>query len=247
MSFDKTFLPGEVLTAANVNEHLLNGGYQYRQTLYFFSSGAFVKQSFPWLRAICVKVVGGGGGGGGAAETTNVSSAAGAGGQGGSYAESFITDIAALNASVTVTRGGGGAGGAAGNNSGALGCDSSFGSLVVAGGGGEGGGSVATTASRMTFRGSSSNNPSVGDFVVDGTGSAGLAIRGGDGILAKPGEGGASFLSSARSGSPDTPSDDGLPGNLFGGGGSGAFSRTSSPAQAGGAGANGIVIVELYG
>jgi hypothetical protein len=65
--FSKTFAPGEILTAADTNEFLLNQGYQYRERFTFTSSGTFVKADYPWLRAIRVRCVGGGGAGGGTA------------------------------------------------------------------------------------------------------------------------------------------------------------------------------------
>ena len=99
--------------------------YNLVQTVYFTSSGTFSKGSYPWLRAIKVKVQGGGGGGAGSGSNGH---GGGAGG-GSAYAESFITDIAGLDSSVTVTRGAGGAGGAAGNNNGVSGGQTSFGAL----------------------------------------------------------------------------------------------------------------------
>jgi hypothetical protein len=108
------FEPVDVFGAA------VNGTAVYRfvTTVYFTSSGTFTKADYPWLRAIRVKCQGGGGGGGGAATTGVGQQAISSGGAGGAYAESFITNIAGLDASVTVTRGAGGTGGAAGNNAG---------------------------------------------------------------------------------------------------------------------------------
>jgi hypothetical protein len=99
--------------ASGVNDYL-TGGYLYAGTVYFTSSGSFVKAD-PLgtgdigLRAIRVRCQAGGGGAGGVPATTTQAAVSVCGG-GGSYAESFITDIASLPTSVTVTRGSGGDG-----------------------------------------------------------------------------------------------------------------------------------------
>jgi hypothetical protein len=228
MPFTKTFNPGEILTASDVNEHLLNGGYQYRETVYFTSSGTFVKADYPWLRAIRVRCVGGGGGG-----TTDVNISAGGSGGGGG-AESFITDIAGLAASVTVTRGAGGAGrttAGVGNN----GTASSFGALVAANGGeaapdgsapGQGG---AGTAGNLLVSGGPGTSGMRTNQFGDGrsiTGNGGNAPFG-------LGFGGRGLIATSTAGAP---------GQLYGGGASGAGYSTVSNA-----GANGIVIVDLFG
>jgi hypothetical protein len=124
--------------ATGVNDQLALG-FQYVGTRYYTSSGTFAKadpfgdSSFDGakLRAIRVRMVGGGGGGGGAQATSSTQTSPAISGGGGAYAESFITDIASLATSVTVTRGDGGAGGS-GSGSGSTGGASSFGALVSA-------------------------------------------------------------------------------------------------------------------
>jgi hypothetical protein len=210
-------------------------GYVFVETVYFTSSGTFTKASYPWLRAVRVKCQGAGaGGGGGDSSSTRTL----AGGSGGNYSESFITDIAGLDASVTVTRGAGGAGGAdtgssatAGSNGGA----SSFGTVVVASGGLAG-----------TGAGSSVNNSgNTGDLIVLGDsvipavllGSTNGSTPGGSSRLGTGGD--------AR-GSAAGTSIVGQSGFLYGGGGGGARVTSGQPGRTGGAGANGIVIVELF-
>ena len=100
-------------------------GYRLVQTVYFTSSGSFAKASYPWLRAIRVRVQAGGGAGGSSSTATGANHSKGAGGGGGGYAEAFITDVAGLASSVTVTRGAGGSGA-----SGGLG---GFGPFVISG------------------------------------------------------------------------------------------------------------------
>jgi hypothetical protein len=248
MPFTKTFNPGEILTAGDVNEHLLNGGYQFRETVYFTSSGTFVKADYPWLRAIRVRVVGGGGGSGGVAACTATQVAIGGAGGGGGYAESFITDIAGLDASVTVTRGGGGSGGAAGDNNGTAGTNSSFGALVIGGGGAGGGGGAAGTPF-ATGAGHFPGEPGNG-----GTGTGDLVIPGGNGsygfgantnrLFASFGAGTALGGGIGRSvaGARFAAADN----TTIGGSGYGP-GNADGVAIVGRGGVPGIVIVELYG
>jgi hypothetical protein len=211
-------------------------GYVFVETVYFTSSGTFSKADYPWLRAIRVKCQAGGGGGAGGDGT---SLRGGGGGGGGAYAESFITDISGLDSSVTVTRGAGGAGGAATGaaaTAGTMGGSSSFGTIVSADGGNNAPASSAGADVQLT---------GTGDLIVSGSsgGSGGQNIP----VDAnQSGHGGASFLGGggrsfpAASLTSSTNNDAGL----YGGGGGGA--RIGTTGRAGGAGANGIVIVELY-
>jgi hypothetical protein len=213
-------------------------GYVYVDTVYFTSSGTFTKADYPWLRAIRVKCQGAGGGGAGVLSNPG-QQAIGRSGGGGGYAESFITDIASLDASVTVTRGAGGAGGTSAPTDGSAGGTSSFGALVSASGGGAGVFSLSNTLSVLAgVQGGATNT---GDLTIDGgpsgsgiviSGSLGLTGFGGDSVL---GAGGGGRQTSA----------DGDPGKNYGGGGSAGADRDDT-GRPGGAGANGIVIVELY-
>lgn len=220
----------------------LGGGYLPRQFVYFTSNDTFTKASYPWLRALRVRLVGGGGGGGGAAATGSGVYSMGTGGGGGGYAESFITDIAGLAASVTVTRGAGGtsSAGAAGGAGGA----SSFGSLVAASGGGGGVVKPANTLAPYVSGGTA------------GVGTAGaLLIRGqggdsGNGYadLGASGAGGSSQLGGGARGVGQGSSGlVGEAGGTYGGGGGGAYNSTGQSARAGGVGGAGVVIVELFG
>jgi hypothetical protein len=204
-------------------------GYTYVETVYFTSSGTFTKASYPWLRAIRIRCQGGGGGGCGRTAGSH-----GTGGAGGGYAEKFLTDIAGLSASETVTVGAGGAGGANTGASGSGGGGSSFASVVGNGGGG----------------GNSNNVPGIpssgsgGDVHFFGSGGGG----GGTGSQSYPygvGHGGASHLGGgAMATRRYAANSDGYAGYRYGGGGGGACALTTN--QAGGAGADGIVILELY-
>jgi hypothetical protein len=208
--------------------------YRFVSTVYFTSSGSFVKADYPWLKAVRVLVQGAGGGGRGTAATANEGQA---GGAGGGYAEKFITDIAALDSSVTVTVGAGGttAANADGNNGGN---SSAFG-LTGDGGGGAG-----------AFRSGVGGSSSGGDLNIDGS-DGGNAATGSGFAEQDPGDGGASVFAGLSNlvinNLGVNQSLAGKNGKNYGGGGSGAACRgTSGTARAGGVGAPGIVIVELY-
>jgi hypothetical protein len=226
-----------------------NYGFKYVDTVYFTSSGTFSKATYPWLRAIRVKCQGAGGGGGGVATTGASQVAFGGGGGGGVYAESFITDIAGLDASITVTRGAGGAGGAAGNNAGSAGGNSSFGSLVVGDGGLAGGGGASV--------GSSNTQPYLlFTFAAKGSGTGDLIIPSAQGVTIPCWR--ADFNNSVSgggshygAGATTTGTVSGANGNNAalghgGGGGGGVNCQNQGTGRTGGAGGNGIVIVELF-
>lgn len=179
------------------------------------------------LKYAVVEVQAGGGGGGGAIDT----GWEGSGGGGGGYSKKLIT-VGTLGATETITIGAGGAGGS-GAGAGAAGGNSSFGTHATTTGGGLGSGS------------SGGANGGAG-----GTGSSGdLNISGEAGEMAGAinnvaGYGGSSFL--GKGGILNTiDSADGVAGELYGGGGSGAWSPNSGDHN-GGAGAAGIVIVTEY-
>ena len=218
-------------------------GYVLVNTLYYTSNSTFTKATYPWLRAIRVRVQGAGGGGGGVPFAGSGSFAASAGAGAGGYAESFITNISGLASSITVTVGAGGNGGAAGNNNGAAGGNSSFGSTVIGNGGAGGGGQNA-----FTFWITSAGG-------IGGSGTGDLVIPGGDGQSGNPvnanggygGLGGQSVLGEvALANSAWQSAGAGTNGKLYGGGGSGAAVGQNFGGAAGGNGAAGIVIVELY-
>jgi hypothetical protein len=228
-------------------------GYRFVGTRTFTSDGTFSK-SDPFgdssldgalMRAIRVRVQAGGGGGGGAAATTSLQMSSASGGQGGNYAEAFITNIAGLSASESVTVGLGGAGGAAGNNSGAAGGVSSFGTLVTANGGREGIGSAAGAFPRIRTSHAAEQGTSGADVAYVGrAGFPGWAVDG----LFIAGNGGYSFLApeSQTTLGGNTSSRNGPAGIVPGGGGSGGGNGPDRTAVFGGNGAAGIVIVEVY-
>jgi hypothetical protein len=234
-----TFTAGQVLAAADVNTYLVNEGYQLVQTLYFTSSGTFTKATYPWLRAVRVKLVGGGGGGGGTPNLVTVNGAGGGGG--GGYAEGFITDISSMAGTVTVTVG---AAGNAGTNlvSGTTGGASSFGTAVAAGGGLFG--NNIGPAGNLNSVGGAGGAGTAGDLLINGTiGGPGTY----DSLTAVGGFGGTSLFSGNEIQVRATTKVAGFAGSLYGGGGGGGANFNDATTGAnGGNGAAGIVIVELY-
>lgn len=199
----------------------------------FTASGTFTKATYPWARAIRVRVVGGGGGG----EGSTVNDSGGPGGGSGGYAESRIL-VSALGATETVTVGSGGVGN---TGAGADGGNSSFGAHAVAGGGNGGGNAVAD-------RGGDGGNATTGDIQMDGNpgGNCGASAtyttagiypggHGGGSAFGGGGIGSAARLANANGGDGKTNT---------GGGGGGGYRRTAD--VSGGDGADGIVIVEIY-
>jgi hypothetical protein len=237
--------------ATGVNDYLA-GGYLYAGTIYYTSSGSFVKAD-PLgggdigLRAVRVRLVGAGGGGGGAAITGASQNAFGGGGGGGAYGEIFIDDMSTLGTTETVTRGGGGAGGAAGANAGTAGGSSSFGSLLTALAGNGGGGGPADTVITSFYVGSPGAGGAAGsgDFVI--AGSAGTNGQRAQAAFGFSTVGGPSHLSGRLFVSSISTGATGLAGLPHGGGGSGGSNiENQVTARSGGAGANGIVIVDCF-
>jgi hypothetical protein len=255
-AIESDLLPTSIGTAVAGQKLVFDGtnwvnltGYVFVETVYFTSSGTFSKADYPWLRAIRVRCQGAGGGGGAAPATAAGEYAIGGGGGSGGYSESFITDIAGLASSVTVTRGAGGAGGV-GATAPAAGGVSSFGSAVVANGGGGAGNGFAQTPSFPTVTGSATG----GAGAVAGTGDLVLAGGGGfdptfNNIFGNVFStlGASSFLSGVRGAVASTTGANGANGLLFGGGATGGVNNPSqATARTGGNGGNGIVIVELF-
>jgi hypothetical protein len=249
-----TAVAGEVLTAAfwntNVRDNIaqLATGYTLSETVYFTASGTFTKATYPWLRAIRVRCQGGGGGGAGAG-VTFAEVAAGRGGGGGVYAESFITDIAGLASSVTVTVGAAGAGGATGTNAGTAGGTSSFGALVSAPGGNAGSTSDFGSVSIWNAGVNSPTTGGTGDLLIPGGGNeiafnlslnVLIGSRGGDSFWGRGGTRGLTFASGSGA--------NGNAGAGLGGGGAGGLNAqgNNSTTRAGGAGTIGRILLELY-
>ena len=219
----------------------------YHQRVIFTTSGTFIKSDYPWLQYVIVHVVGAGGGGGGVAATGATQSAVSTGGSGGCYARSLFSDVASIPSSVTVTVGAGGAGGLAGANPGSNGGESSFGSgtgVEVSGAGGAGGLAGVTVSSAYSRVGVPGANTGVGQIVIPG-GDSQPSISPVY-LYPAPGKSGESYFSfgivftGGYSGNgPDAAS--------YGGGGGAAVNANRQAARPGGAGGDGLVILDLWG
>lgn len=229
-------IPGNLNVGGTVS-HGGTEGYLYSETVVFTSSGTFSKASYPGIRAVRVRAVGGGGGGGSPA---NADSGA-PGGGGGGYAESLLLE-SSLAASETVTVGSGGAAGTAGGDGGSGGT-SSFGSHLSANGG-SGGTATGSTIGLGGLGGSASggNIMNVTGGGGQSTGNPALYTTAG---IYPAGTGGGSILGTGgRAGAARASNWAGGPGNGYGGGGAGGYNRNST--TSGGAGASGIVLVDIY-
>jgi hypothetical protein len=210
-------------------------------TRYYTSDGTFDKAdpfddgSFDGslMRAIRVRLAGAGGGSGGAATANRIS----AGGGGGAYAEKFITDIAGLSASESVTVGLGGTAGADTDGAGGNGGSSS--AFGVTAGGGTGG--EPTSGS---FGESAGGTATGADFSVAG-GEGGTRLTGVGTTVFQTASGGGSLLGNPAVVRPGAANQAGRVGSGFGTGAMGAM-FISTTTQFGAAGRPGVVIVEVY-
>lgn len=216
-------------------------GYRYLTTVIYTVSGTFTKGSYSGFRALRVRGIGGGGQCGGVAATGVGQSNEGGAGGGAGYSESFLVD-ASVPASVTVTIGAGGSAGAAGAN-GQDGGTTLFGAFLSITGGGGGIAMAATTGNLVAGGGNSGAGSGGNTFNLLGSlGKAGVTVAG---FPVRGNVGGSTpFLGgSAISNSSTTPGQVGL---VPGAGGGGTRNSPSQAAQAGAAGANGIVLVDVF-
>jgi hypothetical protein len=202
----------------------------------FMASGTYTRSAN--VSSTVVEVIGGGGGGGGVVAGTGSAYAVGAGGGGGGYALRRVAPAATVGA--------GGTAGATTGTIGGTGGTSSFGTWASATGGvgGAGQNSAATSQGNFgTLGGAGGDGTAAGGITISGSPGHGsiyavspvILLSGAGGAAARGGGGGKSILTTGA----------GNPGVSYGGGGSGAASF-STTANAGGAGAAGLVIVWEY-
>lgn len=230
-------------TSNTISATVTGGGNYIMQSYTNTTPGGVTWTKPAGLVAVRVTVVGGGGGGGRSVELgpapapTGTLNSTGGGGGGTSYA--FIP-APSIPGPVTVTVGAGGAGGAApGTPAAGSGGTSSFGAFASATGGG-----AATTSPGGIGLGPTGGAGSGGTVNLNGQRGG---ADGGSGTRDKQG-GSSSMGFGGDSGydSPTTPTRAGQGGVQYGGGGGAAIGPGSTTGQAGGAGAQGIVIVEEF-
>lgn len=216
------------------------------QAVPFAATGSFVKANFPGMKAWRFRGWGPGAGGGSAGATSAGEASVGAGGGAGGYVEKWGTPDQ-LAASQTVTVGTGGAGGAAGdNNSGSAGSSAtSLGAICSATSGSGGGGTSGGPGANITPGGIGGDGIG-GDFNAEGGyGFSGIRDTG---LVMQHGSGGSSPGGGGMTrGTAVTNGGNGITGRFPGGGGSGGHNRASqATARAGGAGADGLAVMEVY-
>lgn len=225
----------------------------YSRIIAYTTTGANTWTRPAGLSHIIVECQGGGGQGGGTAATAAGTGSTGGGGGGGGYARKLLTAAAltsggiAVGGTCTATVGTGGSSGAAGAD-GQAGGNSTFagGTLTtVQGSGGTGGLSAATSSSTGIFGvGSAGGSASGGDVNITGGGGGSGGVSGG--VPINNGYGGTSVLGGITKGLSGT-NQSAQAGVGYGGGGSGPTTyNTGGASRAGGAGAQGIVIVTEY-
>ncbi len=209
----------------------------------FTSSGTYT----PTLgtNSIIVEGCGGGGGGGGTPVTSNIAgynSMGGAGGAGAYAKGRFTTGFS--GATVTIGSGGTGASNAAGGNGG----PTSLGAIFSVAGGV--GGVIGTNNSSANAQGGSQG----GGAITGGTLESSVGAAGGVGIASAGGNiggaGGMSLFGAGPGGSActTTTASPGQTANAtnFGAGSTGGVAGQNQSAQAGGAGAPGVIIIYEY-
>jgi|GEM_PF-6211921 len=210
----------------------LAAGMRFRGMVVFTSSGTFTQGvNCPSdITKFIVDVYGGGAPGGG----TTTTGKAGGGGGGGEWRRAEVTLTKGEAVSATVGLGGLGVAGADATN----GQASSFGSYCTAMGGTRG---TLATDSSFTPGGAGGTGGSGGEISVPGQDGGKMAYDAGaaqGGAAGGPfgGAGGIDSIVASTGGN-------GFPGQLFGGGGSGAHQSTGSSNWAGGDGADGVIII----
>lgn len=202
-------------------------------------AGVFVPQLT--TRVLFVQLVGAGGGGGGCVASAAAQAAFGLPGGAGGYSEKTIA-IAAGDTFAYVI-GAGGLAGAAGNNLGGVGGTTSFGAapLLQATGGGRGATSWPSGNSTILDNGGGGGVGSLGDLNYNGQDGL-MSCR--FGSQCQGGEGGSGPFGSG--GPMRDTTGPGTVGSGFGTGGTAGVSIISQPAQAGAAGAPGLIVVMEY-
>lgn len=236
-------------TDVDVDVAALATGYRLLQTVYYTSSGTFIKANFANLRAVEVEVLGGGGGSGGMPLTNASSRALAQSGGGGVWAKAFML-ASALLATETVTVGAGGAGGTTGTlDFGQVGGTSSFGSHISASGGPGGNSNSGGTAAMIAIGGGQPLTTSAGgDITVPGGAPPSVQWPASATIPPEVRNAIGAFygVEQSNNGVAITGSTPGIVGLGYGSGGVGGWSGPSTAHVNGAAGAGGLVIVRCF-
>ena len=209
---------------------------RYIGRLVYTSNGDFVKADYPYARMIMVICQGGGGAGGGSITIDR----GGHGGGGGGCAIAWL-ETTSLFTSCGVIVGTGGIPATTTGGNGTASQFAAFSGVSLQGLGGAGG----SNANLEQNGGSGGGTAGAGVQLAFGGGGGAAGSRDINPLRHFGGAGGSSYLGGGGRGvGPVSANRTGEPGTAFGGGGGGCVTRTS--AVSGGAGAPGVVIVELY-
>lgn len=229
---------GSGFTVINTVGALGQSGSQYLRTIYLYK-GATSYTPSPDCNIINIELIGAGGGGGGASRGTSAPGMAGGGGAGG-YLEKYVAVTA--NGLYTCDVGAGGAGGAAGANNGTTGGNTSItiGGTTYTGNGGGPGIAMATGSTLLSALGGAGGTATNGDF-----NQSGMMGKNSFRNSTTTGYGGGGGTCKWSKGTPDTTTDQtGVSATGYGGGGQGACAIAAN--RAGGAGSDGLIVIEEY-
>jgi hypothetical protein len=219
--------------------------YLLKNVVYLTSGTGATYTTPTGVRALKVVCLGGGGGGGGTDGQGSGTYTVSGSGRGGNAVSMFITSVAA---SYTYTIGGGGAGGAAGNNDGITGGSTTFGDgtlLITAGGGGSGDGTLGSPSQSGTSNASTASSVSNGNATVQYiNGTVGVYGRAASAVLTSFGISGTSPLYGG--GKVALSSTTGPAADTYGEGGGSVYAGSVTTNYAGGAGFQGIIVIEEY-
>ena len=243
-------------------------GFTYKEVLKYSSAGTFsidLLTSYPNARMFVFTAVGGGGGGGSATTAASQISFGMGGGGGGAYVVKMsAADVFAGGGIITIIVGAGGSAGAIGGSGGAGGLSrmewstSGGGTAQITGYGGTNGTSLAPGAVPYGRQGASGGN---GGFVNAGTsslyeekyyGSGSESVQHGTVTMGILSDGGYSGLYPYRATQWTNSFASGAGGVNWGSGGGGALTTaptapaTSRAGTTGGAGKNGICLIEIW-
>lgn len=237
--FDPTAADGAALWYHNGTAWQQMSGHIAR--LVHTSTSTFDRTDYPGAAKLFVQCVGGGGGGGGHGSTGASGNASSGGGGGGGYSSEWLTVADLTNDEEDVTVGAAGSAGSGGN--GGNGGTSSFGDTpYLSASGGDGGTGGTNTASGHEFAGGGQG----------GIGSSGtMNLRGDDGgngvclegLRTVTGHGGGTVFAGKQA---QANNAGGSAGHDYGGGGAGASSAANESPKTGGAGAAGVVIIDVW-
>lgn len=200
------------------------------------------------VRYCVVEGIGAGGAGGGCVGATGTTVAVGGGGGSGEIFIHLYT-ASTLSAGVTCTIGAGGTG--VSGNTGNAGGNTSFGTRLVANGGAGGVGATSAAGNQFTLAGVGGSGGASGSSDTPVVRAAGWCGDPGYGSyvdkFAIAGEGASSRWGTGGRYVPFTYNATGNAANGYGSGGAGTCNYTAGSSKAGGAGADGLMIITEYG